>query len=192
MAGTPNGVNEPKLPRGTTVFPEVVQVHFDGACEPPAGGGVATYGFVVEGPDLHYEDCGLAVAPWSPRATNNVAEYTAAIRALEWLSAQGFRGTVLLFGDSQLVVRQMSGEYAVRAEHLKAYHQHLAALAQRFGEVRFRWVPRSENELADRLSKQALVEAATQVQAQAGRLGVGGAGRAEAERADGTASSSER
>jgi ribonuclease HI len=84
-----------------------------------------------------------------------VAEYTAAIRALEWLITQGFRGQVLLYGDSELVVRQMEGEYQVRAEHLKAYKQHLDQLVQRFEGVKFGWIPREENTRADELSKRA-------------------------------------
>jgi ribonuclease HI len=131
-------------------------VHFDGACQPPRGGGVATYGFTIEGEGLDYEESGLAVPPWSPRATNNVAEYTAAIRALEHLAGTGFRGQVLLIGDSELVVRQMQGEYEVRAEHLKAYRERLQQLATRFGDVRFVWVPREENARADALTQEAL------------------------------------
>lgn len=144
-----------ELPRGTTLLPEIAQVHFDGACEPARGGGIATYGFLVEGAGPPYEECGLAVRPWSPHATNNVAEYTAAIRALEHLSGAGFRGHVLLMGDSQLVVRQMSGEYEVRAPHLKAYHDRLGALVRHFADVRFVWVPREQNQRADALSKRA-------------------------------------
>jgi len=143
------------IPRATVVVPPMVQVHFDGACEPPKGGGVATYGFTVEGSGLDHEECGLAVKPWSRHATNNVAEYVAAIRALEYLVSQRFRGSVLVFGDSQLVIRQMSGEYEVRAEHLKAYRAHLAELTAQFEEVRFHWVPREENQRADELSKAA-------------------------------------
>jgi ribonuclease HI len=144
-----------RLPRATVVVPPIVQVHFDGACEPPRGGGVATYGFTVEGEGLDYEECDLAVRPWSKHATNNVAEYVAAIRALEYLRSREFRGSVLLFGDSQLVIRQMTGEYEVKAEHLKAYHERLSTLAAEFAEVRFRWVPREENRRADELSKAA-------------------------------------
>ncbi|HEV2317015.1 MAG TPA: ribonuclease HI [Thermoplasmata archaeon] len=144
-----------ELPRGKTVFPSLVQVHFDGACEPARGGGIATYGFTVEGSGLKYEEFGLAVPPWSPRATNNVAEYSAATRALEWLAQQGFRGQVVLLGDSELVVRQMQGEYRVRAEHLRAYKEHLDRLVQRFEGVRFGWIPREENTRADELSKRA-------------------------------------
>jgi ribonuclease HI len=155
----------PGLPRGTTVVPPLVRVHFDGACQPAHGGGVATFGFTVEG-DLVGEEKGLAVAPWSPRATNNVAEYVAAVRALEWLRSRGFAGTVILLGDSQLIIRQMRGEYAVRTEHLRPYHEHLQALARGFAHVDFQWVPREENRRADALSKEALAEA----NATAGRL----------------------
>jgi ribonuclease HI len=147
------------LPRAQVVFPEIVQVHFDGACDPPKGGGIATYGFLVEGEALEYEEYGLAVPPWSLRATNNVAEYVAAVRALEWLRGQGYRGQVLLLGDSQLVIRQMEGEYEVRAEHLKPYHDHLHELSRQFQEVRYVWVPREQNTRADMLSKIALEEA---------------------------------
>lgn len=143
------------LPRARTVVPELVQVHFDGACEPPHAG-IATYGFTVEGAGLDHEEFGLAVAPWSAQSTNNVAEYVGAIRALEWLAARSFRGHVLLCGDSQLVIRQMRGEYEVRAEHLRAYHDRLGQLVLGFGEVTYHWVPREENVRADALSKQAL------------------------------------
>ncbi len=154
-----SGAPDTRLPRGSTIYPDLVQVHFDGACEPAHGGGVATYGFTIEGAGLGYEEKGLAVPPWSPHATNNVAEYSAATRALEWLRGKGFRGTVLLVGDSQLVIRQMRGEYAVRAEHLKEYHRHLEALGREFAEVRFEWVPREENARADALSKAAFEDA---------------------------------
>jgi ribonuclease HI len=151
---------EAAIPRGQTVFPSVARVHFDGACQPPRGGGVATYGFTVDGEPAVYEESGLAVQPWSPSASNNVAEYVAAIRALEWLRGQKFRGTVLLFGDSQLLVRQMQGEYEVRSERLRPYHELLQRLSEGFEEVRFEWIPRTENARADALSKEALVREA--------------------------------
>jgi ribonuclease HI len=148
-----------QLPRGTAVHGLPVRVHFDGACDPPKGGGIATYGFTVEGEGLDHEEFGLAVPPGSERATNNVAEYAGAVRALEYLLSRDFRGVVVVVGDSQLVIRQMSGEYEVKAEHLRPYHQHLGALADRIGEVRFEWVPREENRRADELTKIALSEA---------------------------------
>lgn len=120
---------------------------------------MATYGFVIDGPDLHHEGRGLASPPWSPESTNNVAEYTGAVRALEWMVAGGVSGPLLLIGDSQLVLRQMQGVYRVRAAPLRALHERLATLCGRFSAVELRWVPRERNREADRLSKQALDEA---------------------------------
>jgi len=145
------------IPRGVATLSGPVRVNFDGACEPPSGG-IATYGYHIEGGGFFSEDKGLAVAPGSPHSTNNVAEYSAAIHALCWLLAQGYRGDVVLVGDSELVIRQMNGEYQVRAEHLKAYHDHLAELTSRFHHVEFQWVRREENTRADALSKEALEE----------------------------------
>ena len=88
-----------------------------------------------------------------------MAEYVAAIRALEWLAEHGYRGAVRAYGDSQLVVRQMDGSYRVRAEHLRAYHDRLLQLTRSFASVEFEWVPRERNERADELSKRALDEA---------------------------------
>jgi ribonuclease HI len=146
------------IPRSRTVIDPFVQVHFDGACQPAKGGGIATYGFTVEGAGFHEEGKGLAVPPFSQHATNNVAEYVGAIRAMEWLKDRGFRGTVYLFGDSQLVLRQMKGEYRVRTEHIRAYHELLKRLTAGFEQVKFEWIPREENREADRLSKEALVD----------------------------------
>lgn len=154
-------VDDRTLPRGIA-SPEVsapVLIHFDGSCQPPGGAGVAGWGFVIEGPGFRFEDRGLATRPYSPHSTNNVAEYVGAIRALEQLRTMGYTGEVILEGDSQLVIRQMNGEYEVRAEHLKAYHGRLRQLARSFRKVEFRWVPREENTVADALSKRAVEDA---------------------------------
>lgn len=147
---------EDQLPRGRAVLPAEVHIHFDGACQPPEGGGVATYGYTVEGPGLNEEGSGLAVTPWTPRATNNVAEYTAAIRALEWLRDYSYAGPVRMKGDSQLVIRQMQGRYRVRALHLQEYHAELTRLGKLFERVEWEWVSRDANARADALSKEAL------------------------------------
>jgi ribonuclease HI len=145
-----------RLPRGRAILPVKVHVHFDGACQPPNGGGVATFAFTVEGPGLRHEGRGLAVPPWTPRATNNVAEYTAAIRGLEWLREHGYSGPVRVMGDSQLVIRQIQGQYRVKAPHLQEYHAQLLRLAGRFEQVDWVWIPREANARADALSKEAL------------------------------------
>jgi len=153
-------MDDAQLPRGIASIGDdaEVHVHFDGACQPPKGPGVATFGFTVEGHGFDAEDRGLATRPYSEHSTNNVAEYVAAIRALEWLREHGYRGRVIASGDSQLVVRQMTGEYEVRTEHLRAYHDWLDRLTREFASVEWRWVPRSRNARADALSKLALSE----------------------------------
>jgi ribonuclease HI len=153
-------VEDGRIPRGvTTLEGGIVHVHFDGACQPPKGPGIATFGFTIEGPGFDVEESGLATPPYSERSTNNVAEYVAAIRALEWLRARNYRGPVVVSGDSQLVIRQMKGEYEVRADHLRAYHEWLTRLSAEFSSVEWHWIPRAQNSRADALSKQALVEA---------------------------------
>ena len=159
--------DDSEIPRGMTQMetPEV-HVHFDGACQPPTGPGIAAYGFTVEGPGLDVEEFGLATPPYSEHSTNNVAEYAGAIAALEWLLRNDYRGRVIVFGDSELVIRQMTGEYSVRAEHLRAYHDRLTQLAGQFAAVEWRWVPREENARADRLSKDGILDAAPHARRQ--------------------------
>ncbi len=151
------------LPRGIASPSGPVVVHFDGACQRVGGGPVAAFGFTVEGAGYDHEESGLAVPPHHERATNNVAEYVGAIRALEWLRAAGFTGEVLVEGDSQLVIEQMRGEYQVRAEHLRPYHDWLTKLAASFARVEFRWVRREANTRADALSKEGIERAAPDV-----------------------------
>jgi ribonuclease HI len=92
-------------------------------------------------------------------ATNNVAEYTAIVRALETLGklvldTKALQVTFKL--DSQLVQRQMTGEYKVKDETLKEYHEQAKKLIFDFDKVIFIHVPRSENKEADRLVNEAL------------------------------------
>ncbi|MGA8663685.1 MAG: ribonuclease HI [Thermoplasmata archaeon] len=149
-----------ELPRGIVTAADLgpVRVHFDGACEPARGGGLATFGYTIEGAGFDLEEGGLAVRPYSERATNNVAEYAGAIQALYRLHGLGYTGPVEVRGDSQLVIRQMTGEYEVKAEHLRPYHEWLTQLAGKFSSVSWEWVPREQNQRADALSKQALAD----------------------------------
>lgn len=88
-------------------------------------------------------------------ATNNEAEYRAAIAALEAALALGARRVELRM-DSELVVRQVTARYKVRNPRLIRYHRRILDLRGRFQEVVVRHVPRDENRLADSLANQAL------------------------------------
>jgi ribonuclease HI/probable phosphoglycerate mutase len=88
-------------------------------------------------------------------ATNNEAEYRAAIAALEAALALGVRRVELRM-DSELVVRQLTARYKVRNPRLMRHHRRILDLRSRFQEVVVRHVPRGENRLADSIANQAL------------------------------------
>ena len=92
-------------------------------------------------------------------ATNNVAEYSAVKRALEHLP-QIFEDTkavqVAFFLDSQLVERQLKGEYKIKDQNLKEYADAIKVLERECASVVYNHVPRNENKEADRLVNEAL------------------------------------
>ncbi|MEW5933448.1 MAG: ribonuclease HI [Bacillota bacterium] len=136
-----------------------IAVWADGLCEPVNPGGIACYGWVAYRDGRKLAE-GWGVAAKGAEATNNVAEYRAVIEALEWLLAAGYRGEpVEVRSDSQLVVCQLTGEYAVRSERVRPLYRRARRLLGQFRELRLRWVPREENEEADGLSRRAYAEA---------------------------------
>jgi ribonuclease HI len=88
-------------------------------------------------------------------ATNNVAEYTAAIRGLEAARALG-ADEVLLRSDSQLMINQMTGRYRVKTPHLQPLHRQVRDLVRSFSRVEFEHVPRERNAHADRLANKGV------------------------------------
>lgn len=139
-----------------------VIINCDGLCEPINPGGIAIYGFAARrGPELLSEDSGVVAR--GPAATNNLAEYTAVIKALEWAQGNVPLGEpVVVRTDSQLVVNQVNGEWAVKSSKIWPLHKRAQlALAQlrRQHSVRVEWVPRELNEEADRLTRMAYAEA---------------------------------
>ncbi len=83
--------------------------------------------------------------------TNNQAEYTAVITALE-LAKELDANAVELKSDSQLLVRQLNGEYAVRGEKIRPLFEKVTQLCQNFSRVTFTWIPREKNQMADNLT----------------------------------------
>ncbi|MGH3051890.1 MAG: reverse transcriptase-like protein [Gaiellaceae bacterium] len=91
-------------------------------------------------------------------ATNNVAEYRALVAGLRKARDLGL-DDVEVVSDSELLVKQMNGEYRVKNAALIELSLDAAHLAGEIGRVRYRAVRRAENELADRLVNEALDEA---------------------------------
>ena len=117
--------------------------------------GPAGYGAHIQGPDgtviaeLHG---GLGIA------TNNVAEYNGLLAALRWAAGNGHH-TVRVRADSELLVKQMRGEYRVKHENLKPLFLQACALIRTIGDVSFEHVRREFNKDADRLSNLGMDEA---------------------------------
>jgi ribonuclease HI len=92
-------------------------------------------------------------------STNNEAEYRGLIAALEWMAAQGHT-RARIRSDSELLVKQMRGEYRVKSPGLQPLHRDATHLVQRMERVVFEHVPREKNRDADRLANEAMDKAA--------------------------------
>jgi len=88
-------------------------------------------------------------------ATNNVAEYEGLLMGLEALIQLG-KKRVQIQSDSQLLVRQLNGQYRVKDEKLKLLFRRAMMLLGRFDRVRIVHVPRESNKLADQLANQGI------------------------------------
>ncbi len=118
--------------------------------------GPAAYGYVLEADDGTVLDArGEAIGV----ATNNVAEYRGLLAGLEAALERGVK-EVEVVSDSELVVKQMRGEYKVKNETLRDLVDEAHALESRFRRVTYTAVRREHNELADRLVNEALDSAA--------------------------------
>jgi ribonuclease HI len=91
-------------------------------------------------------------------ATNNVAEYNGLLAALRWATANGV-SRLRVRSDSELLVKQMNGEYRVKNPGLQPLYEEARALARRIGRVTFEHVRREFNREADRLANEAMDEA---------------------------------
>jgi ribonuclease HI len=90
---------------------EIVTVRFIGQCLPRNLGGIACYAYIIRNKEglLLDESCGLAAEPNSPSSTNSVANYTALIRALEWLVKNRYSSDIIkVYGSSRLVISQIN------------------------------------------------------------------------------------
>ncbi len=90
---------------------EIVAVRFLGQCLPRNPGGIACYAYIIRNKEglLLQESCGLAAEPNSPSSTNSVANYTALVKALEWLIKNQYTKDIIkVYGNSKLVISQIN------------------------------------------------------------------------------------
>ena len=91
------------------------------------------------------------------KQTNNVAEYQGLLLGLRRARQMGAR-EVEVRADSQLLIRQLQGKYAVKNEVLKRLHEEALALLQSFERYELVHIPREQNALADEMSNRAIDE----------------------------------
>lgn len=141
-------------------------MYCDGLCEPTNPGGWACWAWVLLEDDRHLQQaCGCLGD--GPGSTNNRAEYEAVIRGLRFLQANHLDG-VRVRTDSQLVVRQLQGVYAVRSPAILPLYAEAMSLVRAIAPV-LEWIPREQNTLADALTRQAYAEARGQQHTPVGR-----------------------
>jgi len=122
-----------------------VVMHFDGGVRQ----GVCAYGWCFTNPcdknhliAYGHRTCG--------KGTSNISEYRALLAGLSACKRIGIK-TVHIVGDSQLVVRQVTGVYQVRKEELRKLCHRIQKMLKEIPEYTIKWVPRNENKQADAL-----------------------------------------
>ncbi|MFQ3592726.1 MAG: ribonuclease HI family protein, partial [Gemmataceae bacterium] len=121
-------------------------IHTDGASR--GNPGPAAFAFTLARPNQAvYEEAGcLGIM------TNNQAEYTAVVRALQRAEQLGVTEPIVLRSDSELIVKQLQGEYRVKNEDLRTLYEQACKVAQELiGGVTFEHVRREQNRRADEL-----------------------------------------
>ena len=130
---------------------DLLTIHTDGAAR--GNPGPAAYAYVIQcqgRPPI--EEAGTI-----GETTNNQAEYTALVRALEHALELGPDHRVVVHSDSELMVKQLNGEYRVKNEELRPLYEEAVELRGRFkGAVTFVHVRRGQNKRADELCNEVL------------------------------------
>ncbi len=148
-SGSPNASPRRSSPRPKAHKPIALVLYFDGASR--GNPGPSSYGV--------WSPSGLKDAKVLGVTTNNVAEWRGFLAALDVALASGAE-EVEIRADSQLVLRQFSGEYRMKAAHLAAYLDEARRKARGLRRLTVLHVPREENHEADALANRVLDEAA--------------------------------
>jgi ribonuclease HI len=133
--------------------------YFDGACQPVNPGGTMGFGAVItEHGNVIWKAAGISD---DKPSSNNIAEYTALLTLLEFFISAGLTDArITICGDSKLVCEQMAGHWRIGAGLYVPTAKRAKRLLARFSNIRFRWIARQQNQLADELSKLELTRAA--------------------------------
>jgi probable phosphoglycerate mutase len=114
--------------------------------------GPAAYGVIIRGPN---GEVLAQLGEYLGMQTNNVAEYSGLLAALDWAAQQGLTSLKVL-SDSELLVRQMTGQYRVKHPELKVLFQRALAKVRKLEQFAIEHVRREANREADRMVNQVL------------------------------------
>ena len=132
-----------------------LDIFTDGACS--GNPGPASIGVVIKKDGKVIKEVARSIGV----ATNNVAEYSALIAAFKEALALKAE-SIHIHTDSEWMFKQIRGVYKVKTETIKPLYEEAMALAKSFKRVEFKWIPREENQEADRLATGALKNKANQ------------------------------
>jgi len=127
-----------------------VYLYVDGAAR--GNPGPAGIGVVVKDEE---DKVLLEVADYVGKTTNNIAEYMALIRGLEEVLDLGHK-SVEAYSDSELMVKQLNGEYRVKNEGLQPLYLHTRSLIKKFTHFSLEHTPREGNQHADKLANKGI------------------------------------
>ena len=129
---------------------ETLTLQFDGGSRGnPGPAGIGVVVAAADGTPL------VTLGRFIGRATNNVAEYTALITAMQEAKKLGAT-KVLIRGDSELVIKQMTGVYRVKNPDMKVLYDQAQTILRTFAAAKFTHNLRDKNELADALANKAM------------------------------------
>ncbi len=164
---------------------EIVTVRFLGQCLPRNPGGIACYAYIIRNKEglLLHESCGLAAEPNSTSSTNSVANYTALVKALEWLIKNRYTKDIIkVYGNSKIVVSQINdGESVISSnknvvsKNVLPLYTKVMKMKSKFYYVSFEMNSNNDNNHIDdkeveELSLLAYIEAKTKILKQSGRV----------------------
>lgn len=136
----------------------MIEAYIDGLTQPYNPGGIATYGFIIyeNGIKIFEEAKVIGKGPWT---SNNLAEYSALINVLKFLSKKNKQEEeIIIKSDSKLLINQMNGKWKCHGGLYAEKYYEAKKILNKFKNIKFVWIPRELNKEADKLSKKAYEE----------------------------------
>jgi ribonuclease HI len=134
----------------------MIEAWFDGAVQPHNPGGHGGYGIVIKRNSVVIHSDAVYVGRW-PSLSNNCVEYAGCIAVLRYFIRENISRAVV-YGDANLVVKQITGHWKVKNGAYVPYFHEAHALKAQLPEVVIVWIPREQNGEADELSKRAVTQ----------------------------------